>query len=265
MSTKTYTLQLFALNCLAWTGKSDVKKVVRELVSRKLVILAKPRLVPLPSGDLAFVPYEGYADSLIDMVYKVREVDEESAQLLDVLGPERTRFQVLTGIKRPEGTEDWSRAINLLLSFQMYTRRYSEVTATCVLGADGTPYREKVVQLLLEIGRVIYRSLKPAYSFVDAAPSFSRLQGEPILARQLEAICWANFFGLPYVECYGKDFLMKAPAWKAEELEDGGVFLQLGPEFTDPAQGVSREETARYFKPAGVRYVQWPPAPGDHD
>lgn len=39
-----------------------------------------------------------------------------------------------------------------------------------------------------------------------------------------------NVFGKPYVDKYGKEFLLNAPLYSTRALEDDGVELRLGPE-----------------------------------
>lgn len=51
------------------------------------------------------------------------------------------------------------------------------------------------------------------------------------MKRRLKHIGWVNFFGPPYVERYGRDFLLGLPGYKTEVLPDGGVFHQLSPTF----------------------------------
>jgi hypothetical protein len=45
------------------------------------------------------------------------------------------------------------------------------------------------------------------------------------LGKHLPGIYWANFFGRRYVEFFGRDRLLNAPAYKIEELENGGILL----------------------------------------
>lgn len=45
------------------------------------------------------------------------------------------------------------------------------------------------------------------------------------LTEHLPGIYWANFFGPIYVEFFGREKLLSAPAYKVEELPEGGILL----------------------------------------
>ena len=49
----------------------------------------------------------------------------------------------------------------------------------------------------------------------------------------LKYIFWANFYGPAYVEKYGRKFLLGAPGWKKEELDDGGILYVVTESYYD--------------------------------
>lgn len=53
------------------------------------------------------------------------------------------------------------------------------------------------------------------------------------LMHWLPALSWGEVFGEPYVRMFGLDRLLSAPAYKAEQLSDTAVYLQLSPRLTD--------------------------------
>ncbi len=74
----------------------------------------------------------------------------------------------------------------------------------------------------LAFARLLYPYLRPKYGWIDE-PSGNEPTSKDIAATTLQYIFWANFFGPDYVARYGRDFLLNAPGWKIEELDDGGI------------------------------------------
>jgi hypothetical protein len=73
---------------------------------------------------------------------------------------------------------------------------------------------------------------------------------------QIKALGWINMFGPPFVEKYGKDFLLNLPGYEVRELEDGGIFHQLSPSIlaSTPSEVEKiRERVEAYCSKAGVR------------
>lgn len=99
----------------------------------------------------------------------------------------------------------------------------------------------------LLFGELIHADLGPTYGWIDEVGT--RLHStRDISARKLEYIFWANFFGPAYVERYGRDFLLGAPGWRVEELDDGGILYVLSPSFVDLWQVVREREVLDYFR-----------------
>ena len=65
------------------------------------------------------------------------------------------------------------------------------------------------------------------------------------LRRYLPDLCWANVFGVVYVEMFGKDRLLSAPVSAATELPYGGIYLQLTQSPLDVIQSFSRYKEVR--------------------
>lgn len=84
----------------------------------------------------------------------------------------------------------------------------------------------------LDFACLYYPTLRPRYGFID-----ERGENEPssksVELVELKSILWANFFGPEYVEKYGRDFLLAAPGWKTEELDDGGILYVTRESFVD--------------------------------
>jgi hypothetical protein len=114
---------------------------------------------------------------------------------------------------------------------------------------------ESYAQNLLELALRLYPQLSPNFGWVDEDESYGR-HAEETVAMNLKIIGWANFFGPPFVEKYGREFLMGLPGWKVEELNDGGVFHQLAPSIlASDQQGVQQlqKQVVEYCRQAGQR------------
>lgn len=79
---------------------------------------------------------------------------------------------------------------------------------------------------------ILYAKLRPKYGYIDegseAMPSFKTVK-----KTELKYMLWANFFGPAYVEKFGRQFLMAAPGWKKEELDDGGILYVVTESYYD--------------------------------
>jgi hypothetical protein len=117
---------------------------------------------------------------------------------------------------------------------------------------------EAFCQKFLDIGKLIHKLTQPHYGYGhDFQDSLSEeiYDQEKWLEtdhrKELSMIHWANFLGPSLVESYGgKNKVLKAPCWMAEELPYGGVFLVLSPSPLHPESKESREkqnEVLNYF------------------
>ena len=106
---------------------------------------------------------------------------------------------------------------------------------------------DRATSSFLEFAELIYPHLGPEYGWLDEVGE--RLHREQdIPGRKIAYLFWANFFGPPYVERYGRDFLLGAPGWRVEELSDGGILYVLSPSFVNLWQVVKEKEVLDYFR-----------------
>lgn len=109
-------------------------------------------------------------------------------------------------------------------------------------------------QVLLALGHELYALARPALGWVDDWRVRANTPGPVLRERRLQSVHWATWFGPPFVERYGRAFLLGIPGYKAETLADGGVFHQLTATYLvddpDEAQAL-RNEVERYFAAAG--------------
>lgn len=80
----------------------------------------------------------------------------------------------------------------------------------------------------LEYGKVCYRFLQPLYAFADSMNTY--IKREDIQSYQLTHMCWAQFFGSDFVRGFGDKILLNGPAWRNENMGDGGVLYVLSAE-----------------------------------
>ncbi len=119
---------------------------------------------------------------------------------------------------------------------------------------DQRAWVEPYARRLHGLARALYPELQPALAAVyefDSRPIFG-----DVLKRKLKCINWVNIFGPPYVEKYGREFLLGLPGYKTEDLPDGGIFYQLSPAFlTDDPQAAEalRQEVIAYCAQAGLK------------
>jgi len=107
---------------------------------------------------------------------------------------------------------------------------------------------EEHAQALLKFAFNLYSILQPVFCWVDGAGYDTPNEKEIATLSSLK-IMWANFYGPEYVDKYGREFLLNAPGWKKEELNDGGIAYIISPNYLNRTEIVSAKEITAYFKP----------------
>jgi hypothetical protein len=79
--------------------------------------------------------------------------------------------------------------------------------------------------LFLELGKVCYHVMRPRYAFAESPDLF--VDWSDIEAARITHVCWAQFFGPQFVVGIGREVLRNAPAWRSENLGDGGILYVL--------------------------------------
>ena len=108
-------------------------------------------------------------------------------------------------------------------------------------------YNEEHAQALLKLAFNLYSMLQPVFCWVDSA-GYDTPNEKEIATLSLRKIMWANFYGPEYVDKYGREFLLNAPSWKKEELNDGGIVYIISPSYLNRTEIVSAKEITAYFK-----------------
>jgi hypothetical protein len=89
------------------------------------------------------------------------------------------------------------------------------------------------------------RASKTALPLNKQATRFTFLVSSKDLQQRIPDMFWATMFGAPYLEMFGEDLLLTAPAFKAEALPGRGVLLQITEELADVERRSSVFENTR--------------------
>lgn len=102
---------------------------------------------------------------------------------------------------------------------------------------------EELLNFIVDLSRVI----KTDYGFL-AHTSQERRQS-PVLtpAERLPGIYWANFFGRPYIEFFGREKLLATPCYKVAEINEDLILL-LTAERPNAADMTERDEIINLIK-----------------
>lgn len=103
------------------------------------------------------------------------------------------------------------------------------------LGKDRYDLGQQVADLL-ELIKFIYININDRVLFVSglSGPHGDKIAMEDmplpiteksLVSNQIEYMSWLSIFPPPFVETYGEETLLSAPAWHAEKLDDGAVLL----------------------------------------
>jgi len=107
---------------------------------------------------------------------------------------------------------------------------------------------EEHAQALLKLAFNLYSILQPVFCWVDGA-GYDTPNEKEIATFNLRKLMWANFYGPEYVDKYGREFLLNAPGWKKEELNDGGIAYIISPSYLRKTELVSAGKISQYFRP----------------
>ncbi len=108
----------------------------------------------------------------------------------------------------------------------------------------------------LEIGKICYQVLRPIYGFAEDMNAF--VDWSHIEHHRLTHVFWAQLFDKEFVQQLQLQRLLGAPAWRNENLSDGGLlyvlaatpYLNDGPrQFWQPARN--------YFARQGFLDLEW--------
>ncbi|MBI2942523.1 MAG: hypothetical protein HYY04_19000 [Chloroflexi bacterium] len=131
--------------------------------------------------------------------------------------------------------------------------------AWIVTSTDNTPYfwREEYnpvaySQFFLDLGKRLYAKLQPSFGWIDFDYGLTTTHAD-IESLELPALYWANFFGPCYVAKFGREHILRAPAWRIEALPDGGLLYVLAPCPALADEHVSADAVRAHFGVPNVR------------
>jgi hypothetical protein len=98
----------------------------------------------------------------------------------------------------------------------------------------------------LSFAKRFYPHSHPKLGYIDERGDYAPNE-KSVAKTDLSCILWATFFGPSYVAKYGRDFLMQAPGWKHEELDDGGILYVATESYFD-WWTMPPENVVKYFQ-----------------
>ena len=94
----------------------------------------------------------------------------------------------------------------------------------------------------------LYPKLRPKYSFVRMSEIHLTLFSlDELSIGKIRSLFWANLFGPVCVGYYGRDFLLNAPGWRVEELDDEGILYVVTESLTEWRSG-NLDHVSAYFR-----------------
>ncbi len=123
---------------------------------------------------------------------------------------------------------------------------------------------EHHAQRFLHLGERLYQATQPQFGWIERGPYWrpettGYTTWHDVEKLKLSHVYWANFFGPAYVNKLGQEFLMQAPGWKHEGLDDGGLLYVLTSSLAGTGPVAVVREVQSYF---GVEHVRRRPRKG---
>lgn len=107
---------------------------------------------------------------------------------------------------------------------------------------------KKSAEVLFNLVEKIVPLFSFKYGYFDVE-GWDEPSDKTINSIKLTTIFWANFFGRPFVEKYGKEFLLSAPGWKKTELSGGTIEYILTESLFTPLDPLIEKDIKEYFAP----------------
>lgn len=198
-----------------------------------------------------------WSDNVNSLAFVTKDYNEEAAENM----PLAYKFKNLTWTS----VDEYS---HLILTFKFgwaLTPEGTVADALIYVYTDETRlFTRKILnpehhsQRFLHLGERLYRMARPRYGWIERLPYWrpetaGYTTEDDIRKLELPHVYWANFFGPAFVTRLGKDFLMQAPRWKCEELDDGGLLYVLTPSLAGTGPVAFVREVQKYF---GVEHVR---------
>lgn len=106
---------------------------------------------------------------------------------------------------------------------------------------DTDPNKGVIYQILTDIFKDLYRIWHPFYGFEEYSGGSFVSRNKLLTEQQAVYLYFINFFGPELVNKLGRERVLSAPAWKIEEMDDGGIFLMP----VDPTASVATGYTLK--------------------
>jgi len=107
--------------------------------------------------------------------------------------------------------------------------------------------RNENPSLLHELVVKLYKFLSPRYVVGDTYLDESKITESTISEGEIVDVFWVNGFGPTLVSETSRERLLGAPAWRVDELDDGGVFLWAAPLPIAEGRPETTEKLREYF------------------
>jgi hypothetical protein len=198
-----------------------------------------------------------------------RDVGEQFTDLIfrydDIYVPERWDTEDRSRLRRsfdqssvPELLDEWIKSeewktlvferkrpkpVQMLVDMQRFARaKFNGVSAYLHQALLIAPALQKqFLNFMIEMSVLVHAD----YGFV--AHTQQERRQSPILtpAERLPGIYWANFFGRPYIEFFGRDKLLNTPCYEVREINDDLILLLTADSFNAPEMIESDEEVSK--------------------
>ena len=225
-------------------------EVAVEIALREGLLLANMKYEWSESGKPVDTLYSGDVEKFISEI------------LLSDSPTSKVSFTLLSNLKYSQS--EASRLGDLRFSFYFTTHLEGKQLIDVIKCHASTvgDYRSGTAEILLNIATGFFNNFSPSYGWIDFTyKPFQQSVNKTLKTKRIQELYWANFFDKEYVKHYGKDFFLKAPVWKVEEMENGGVLVQLSSKIAPASEkSIDQIKIAEYFQSAGLKLLAYPVA-----
>jgi hypothetical protein len=174
----------------------------------------------------------------------------------------KVSFTLLSNLKYPPTETARPRDLRFTFEFATHLEGKQPIDVIKCYASTLGDYRSGTAEVLLNIAAGFFTKFSPSYGWIDFTyKPFQQSVNKTLKTKRIQELYWANFFNKEYVQLYGKEFFLNAPVWKVEELENGGMLVQLSPKIAPASEkSIDQIKIAEYFQSTGLKLLAYPVA-----
>ncbi len=234
--------------CRGCNKKEDIKNIINVLLANGIVLANYHKE---PGQRRQLIRFTGTTEEYLNKNSReVELIDNNETPVYERSGPFR-----FSGTGLLEDVDISEEQMPLSFGFTPFGKEFNKFNAGLITTEEKFDIHS---EFLHNIAIELYQVLLPSFGYVDYAFSGDENFFDEFPVYRTQTLYWTTFFGVDFINKYGKKYFTKSPVWRKETFPDGGILLQLSNQLSPPKDYVALNKIKEYFSPIGVNYVTYP-------